>query len=237
MAEHPARLLFGLEAPRAAAEFALFAAAWPATGLIPRGDGHGVLVLPGWLTGDAATLPLRRVLRRLGYAAYGWELGRNVGRGHEAGLRERLLAVHTITRAPVSLVGISLGGVLARSLAREHPELVRRVVTLASPFRSYERGAAGLAMPSTAIYTRGDGIVDWRDCVDVDGRESVEVRGSHCGIGHNPMALRIVTQRLAEEVTALMLDPDKQVSALMLDPDKQVSALMLDPDKQVSWSR
>jgi pimeloyl-ACP methyl ester carboxylesterase len=202
MAQRPSRLLFGLEAPRAAAELALFAAAWPAAGLAPRGDGHAVLVLPGWLTGDAATAPLRRLLRRLGYATYGWELGRNLGRGHEAGLRERLLDVHAITGTPVSLVGMSLGGVLARGLSREHPGLVRRVVTMASPFRTYERGAEPLAMPSTAIYTRGDGIVDWRTCVDVEGRESVEVPGSHCGLGHNPFALRIVTGRLAEEVTA-----------------------------------
>jgi pimeloyl-ACP methyl ester carboxylesterase len=200
MAQHPSRLLFGLEAPRAAAEFALFAAAWPAAGLAPRGDGHGVLVLPGWLTGDAATTPLRGLLRRLGYTAYGWDLGRNLGRGHEPALRQRLHDVHAITGAPVSLVGISLGGVLARGLAREHPELVRRVVTLASPFRHYEGGAAPLAVPSTAIYTRGDGIVDWQTCVDVPGRESVEVVGSHCGIGHNPMVLKIVTDRLAEEV-------------------------------------
>ena len=202
MAQRPSRLLFGLEAPRAAAEFVLFAAAWPAVGLAPRGDGHGVLVLPGWLTGDPATAPLRRVLRRLGYATHGWELGRNVGRGHETGLRRRLQEVHAATGGPVSIVGMSLGGVFARGLSREHPELVRRVVTMASPFRPYERGATPLSVPSTAIYTRGDGIVDWRTCVDVDGRESVEVPGSHCGLGHNPLALRIVTERLAEEVTA-----------------------------------
>jgi pimeloyl-ACP methyl ester carboxylesterase len=196
----PSRLLLGLEAPRAAAELALFAAAWPAAVLAPRGDGHGVLVLPGWLTGDAATGPLRLLLRRLGYATHGWDLGRNVGRGHEAALRRRLHDVHAATGAPVSLVGISLGGVLARGLAREHPELVRRVITLAGPFRTYERGAEPLAVPSTAVYTRGDGIVDWRTCVDVAGRESVEVPGSHCGIGHNPWVLKIVTDRLAEEV-------------------------------------
>lgn len=198
----PSRLLRGLEAPRAAAEYAWFAASWPAAVFAPRGDGHGVLVLPGWLTGDAATGPLRRLLRRLGHSAHGWGLGRNLGPTDEirAGLPQRLLALHESTGGPVSLVGMSLGGVLARGLAREHPALVRRVVTIGSPFRPYEIGAAPLPVPSTAIYSRGDGIVDWRTCVDVDGRESVEVRGSHCGLGHNPLAVRVVADRLSREV-------------------------------------
>lgn len=203
----PSRWLLGLEAPRAAVEYAWFAASWPAAALAPRGDGHGVLVLPGWLTGDASTLPLRRLLRRLGYAVHGWELGRNVGPTDEIrdGLRRRLHDLHEVTGGPVSLVGMSLGGVLARALTREHPALVRRVVTMGSPFRPYEIGATALPVPSTAVYSRGDGIVDWRTCVDdVDdpsrGRESVEVHGSHCGLGHNPLVLRIVTERLSREV-------------------------------------
>lgn len=148
------------------------------------------------------TAPLRRLLRRLGHAAHGWDLGRNIGPTDEIrdGLRRRLHELHDTTGAPVSLVGMSLGGVLARSLAREHPGLVRRVVTMASPFRPYERGAPPLPVPSTAIYTRGDGIVDWRTCVDVDGRDSVEVPGSHCGLGHNPLAIGIVTDRLGCDV-------------------------------------
>ena len=174
----------------------------PAAALAPRGDGHGVLVLPGWLTGDATTGPLRRLLRRLGYAAHGWELGRNLGPTDETrtGLERRLHDLHGATGGPVSLVGMSLGGVLARRLAREHPELVRRVVTMGSPFRPYETGEPPLPVPSTAVYSRGDGIVDWRTCVDTDTRESVEVRGSHCGLGHNPQVVRIVVERLAREV-------------------------------------
>ena len=196
----PSRLLLGLEAPRAAAEYAWFAASWPAAVFAPRGDGHGVLVLPGWLTGDVA--PLRRLLRRLGYATQGWGLGRNLGPTDEIrdGLAQRLHTLHETTGGPVSLVGMSLGGVLARGLAREHPDLVRRVVTIGSPFRLYEHGAPLLPVASTAIYSRGDGIVDWRTCVDADGRESVEVRGSHCGLGHNPLVLRIVADRLSREV-------------------------------------
>lgn len=202
----PSRLLLGLEAARSALEFAVFTAAWPAFGSGPRGDGHGVLLLPGWLAGDLTTAPLRQLLRRLGYSAHGWELGRNMGATDAThdGLPRRLLELHEATGAPVSVVGMSLGGVLARRLARDRPGLVRRVITMGSPFRQYERGAAPLAVPATAIYTRGDGIVDWRSCRDPDGpgADNVEVIGSHCGLGHNPLAVRIVTDRLARAVGA-----------------------------------
>lgn len=198
-ARRPSRLLLALETPRSAIEFAAFAAAWPVAGLAPRGDGHGVLVLPGWMTGDIATAPMRRLLRRLGYAVTGWELGRNVGPTEETRreLPRRLRALKEATGGPVSLVGMSLGGVLARRLAREHPALVRRVVTMGSPFRQYETGLGPLPVPSTAIYSRGDGIVDWQTCLDADGGENVEVRGSHCGLGHNPLVAKIVVTRLA----------------------------------------
>ncbi len=168
-----------------------------------RGDGHGVLLLPGWLTDDAATAPLRHALRRLGYAAHGWGLGRNLGPTADvhAGLPRRLRALHAATGGPVSLVGVSLGGVLARRLAGEHPELVRRVVTLSSPFRLYEDGRAPGPVPTTSVFTRGDGIVPWQACVEGwPGADDVEVRGSHCGLGHNRLALRVVTDRLGERV-------------------------------------
>src|SRR5258708_22821075 len=55
----------------------LFTASWLAAA--PRGDGHGVLVLPGFLATDTSTGVLRRFLRRLGYSVRGWEIGRNVG--------------------------------------------------------------------------------------------------------------------------------------------------------------
>ncbi len=129
--------------------------------------------------------------------------------------------------AKVSVVGWSLGGVYARELARLHPELVRSVITLGSPFRltdarhtrterTYSRYRAWhlpayqppayvppdgpLAMPSTAIYTRTDGIVAWRSCVQTVGpqSENIEVFGSHCGLGHNPAAVYAVGDRLAQ---------------------------------------
>ena len=195
-----------------------------------RGDGHGVLVLPGFAANDKATAALRRYLRALGHDAHGWALGRNLGRrsiGDESErLLERLETVRARTGRPVSLVGWSLGGVMARKLARAAPHDVRQVITLGSPFtgnphattiaRLYERvsgdriaGAFVTAMleesrtpppvPSTAIYSRGDGIVAWRNCVEPVSAttDNIRVRGSHVGLPFNPAVWFAVADRLA----------------------------------------
>jgi pimeloyl-ACP methyl ester carboxylesterase len=126
----------------------------------------------------------------------------------------------------VSLVGWSLGGIFARTLVRRSPELVRQVVTLGSPFRlarsdqsratrvferfshlhvehlslPLEDGAEPLPVPTTSVYSRYDGIVAWRACLDAPGpfAENVEVYGSHLGLGHNPAVIWAVTDRLAQ---------------------------------------
>ncbi|HKO72354.1 MAG TPA: alpha/beta hydrolase, partial [Bradyrhizobium sp.] len=102
----------------------------------PRGDGHPVLALPGFLASDLSMAPMRRYLSELGYDSYGWEMGRNIGglSRMRAALRDRLAEIHNATRRKVSIVGWSLGGVYARHLALQAPELVRYVITLGSPF-------------------------------------------------------------------------------------------------------
>ena len=133
----PPRLLRDLEVARAMWEFGAYCASRPMERFAPRGDGHGVLVLPGFLATDGSTRPLRAFLRRLGYDARPWLLGRNVGPTDAVvdGLPRRLSDLHTSSGRRVSLVGVSLGGIFARDLARTHTELVRQVITLASPFR------------------------------------------------------------------------------------------------------
>ena len=181
---------------RALAELGLVAPALPALAMAPRGDGHPVLVLPGFLADDRATRILRTCLDRLGHAVYGWEQGRNVGPTAEAlaGMAERLDRLADLHGTPVSLVGWSLGGIFARELARAAPDRVRRVVTLAAPFRDPRATnldplfrmleplharrldettgpalARPLPVPATAVYTRGDGLVAWASCLEDEG--------------------------------------------------------------------
>ena len=124
------------EGVRGLADLTAFWLSTPWLAAAPRGDGHGVLVWPGLLASDTSTLPLRRFLRCLGYNIRGWNLGRNRG-PTETVLDElpRALADHVArTGRPVSVVGWSLGGIFAREMARQHPGLVRQVITLGSPF-------------------------------------------------------------------------------------------------------
>ena len=108
---------------RTGAEFGAFMAAWPSLLMAPRGEGRPVLVLPPFGVSDRYTQPLRFLLQALGYRAEGWELGHNLGRTPAVvdGIPRRLLELHDATRLPVSIVGWSMGGVLARELAREYP--------------------------------------------------------------------------------------------------------------------
>ena len=209
---------------RAWLEFGGALAAWPwLRGIVREGGGDPVLVLPGWLAGDGSTLLLRRFLRSLGYFAHGWRLGRNLDPGPERAraLVARLGEIAARHSRPVSLVGWSLGGVYARELARRRPELVRRVITLASPLRSPLADAVGgsfgqvlgpdrlrlrdarrPAIPLSALYSKTDGIVDWRSARLEKGpyQESIELPSSHCGMGHHPAALVVIADRLAEPV-------------------------------------
>lgn len=194
----------------------------------PRGDGHPVLVLPGLMSSDLASLPMRRFLTDRGYAAYGWGFGMNLGlRGTlEADLADLLGAIAGRHGRKVSLVGISLGGIYARQLAKVFPHRVRSVVTLGSPFAGGPRSTHGWRVyewacgrsvdtrdqhmggpvrppppvPTTAIYSLTDGICAWQSCVETHGplSESIEVTGSHIGLPHNLQVLRILADRLAQ---------------------------------------
>src|SRR5689334_13192202 len=102
----------------------------------PRGDGHPVLALPGFLASDLSMMPLRRYLAALGYDTHTWRMGRNLGGVNKmrAALLDRLGQIHRDAGRKVSIIGWSLGGVYARDLALQAPEMVRYVITLGSPF-------------------------------------------------------------------------------------------------------
>jgi pimeloyl-ACP methyl ester carboxylesterase len=213
---------------RAAAEFGLLIAALPLRPLLPVGDGHPVLVVPGLLADDGSTWTLRRLLRDLGYRVHGWRLGRNLGptAATVTGLQNRLLDLRSRYDTEVSAIGWSLGGIYARTLARDNPAAVRQVITLGSPihlahesqsrasgaFNRYahlhvvpselplESGVDVLPVPATSIYSRYDGIVAWEACLDSPSAraENIAVVASHLGFGHHPAVIWAVADRLAQ---------------------------------------
>jgi pimeloyl-ACP methyl ester carboxylesterase len=194
----------------------------------PKGDGHPVLALPGFLASDLSMAPMRRYLKELGYDAHAWNMGRNLGgiAARRGALCDLLKRIHDGSGRKVSIIGWSLGGIHARDLALQMPELVRAVITLGSPFandiratnatRLYEllsgeavndiseirEAIAGdLPVPATSIYSRTDGIVNWRTTQlrPSATAENIEVYfASHVGLGVNPAALWAIADRLAQ---------------------------------------
>ncbi len=201
-------------------------AAQPLLAMLPKGDGHPVLVLPLMFGNDLSTLPLRSFLDARGYAASAWDLGVNLG--PRAGVFDaclgRLRALRESHGRPVSLIGWSLGGLFARALALEAPDDVRLVISLGTPisgdpspaqiWRLYEQvtgdpmglpphlsgSARPLPVPSTSIYSRSDGIVPWQSSVapTAPQAESIEVESSHLGLGAHPLTLFAIADRLAQ---------------------------------------
>jgi hypothetical protein len=176
------------------------------------GDGHPVLVLPGLGVSGSATVDLRMRLQHLGYAVYDWKHGINNGHGIDLVGRllligEHLQEIYSEHDCSVSIVGWSLGGMYARELAIEHPDVVRQVITLASPFGETEfpprRMRKGARVPSSSIYSQTDGIVNWESCVGKEsmGHRNIEVKGvSHFGMVHHPEVLKVVAELLKSPV-------------------------------------
>jgi pimeloyl-ACP methyl ester carboxylesterase len=200
----------------------------------PRSDGHAVLVLPGFLSGDQPTWLLRWYLTQIGYRAYPWELGLNFGFSTEHPYDIEALIEHRLKEVyiesgdrKISLIGWSLGGVYAKSVARRYPKLIRDVITLGSPIsgntanvsvsRLYEWVSKmqfsdpGFArkiaettqplkgVPITAFYCRKDGVVPWRNACETPGPlvQNIEVKASHVGMGFDAFVFYLIAHRLA----------------------------------------
>jgi pimeloyl-ACP methyl ester carboxylesterase len=223
------------------------AATWAATRSLPYASrtartlpGDPVLLVPGFLAGDYTLSWMGRHLRHLGHRVYRTGIVANVGcleRGTSA-LERRLELIAERRERKVSIVGHSLGGMMARGLAARRPDLVAGIVTMGSPMlapgaahdvliaqvallRRLQRLGLGNLMgedctsgdcalrmweesrlplpsgfPFTAIYSKRDGITDWRACIDPAG-QAREVRTSHIGMALDPVVIDIVVEALA----------------------------------------
>jgi pimeloyl-ACP methyl ester carboxylesterase len=199
----------------------------------PRGPENGppVLVIPGFLAGDRTTMDVRRALARAGWRAYPWGLG--INRGARADTLEQLARRlrEIYDGRPVLLVGWSLGGMFARELAHRHPEMLRGVVTLCSPFSGnyktntnvrelYERVAghdvdqppfARMAgkppVPTLAFWSRRDGIVAPNAARGLDHEidRAVEIETGHVGA----VLWRPVLSQIVAEIDAFLAEVER----------------------------
>lgn len=191
------------------------------------GDGHPVMILPGFLSTKQSTAVMREFIEDLGYSVFDWGLGRNLGKiEYTEMLLDTLEELYAKKGQKISLIGWSLGGIFARQLAKEKPDMVRQVITLGSPFRDVtqpnniewvyslisrgkkasdihpellESFSRPIPVPTTSIYSKEDGIVQWKMCIEKeedDIRQNIQVRGSHIGLGVNASVLAIIADRL-----------------------------------------
>lgn len=226
-ASPPSRLATLLEF-RAPLDWATILLRAPQLLAAPRGDGRPVMLLPGYGTDEGSMRPLGHYLRFLGYDVYDWGLGRNRGdvEDYIVNVGERATEIQReLDGKALTLIGWSLGGVVAREVARLFEGQVREVITLGTPIvggpkytvaaerfaRSanldldafeeevHARNSIGISQPVTSIYSKLDGVVGWRASVDNYNRQAnnIEVYSSHFGIGINGRVWRLIAGILA----------------------------------------
>ncbi len=180
-----------------------------------------VMTLPGFGATDRSMTPLRGYLHGLGHSPIKWGLGRNNGDVQRMVEETNERISDLTTDEPIDLIGWSLGGVVAREVARDQPTRVRSVITYGTPViggprytvsaKSFGEEAitaieaeivvrerTPITVPVTAIYSRQDGIVDWPACIDPypNNVEHIEVSSSHIGMGIDPDVWRLIAERL-----------------------------------------
>jgi pimeloyl-ACP methyl ester carboxylesterase len=193
---------------------------------LPRGQGETVLLIPGFLAGDWTMHSLRDFLKHLDYRVEFAGVALNLGptKGFLPHLELAVERLHAESGAPIVVIGQSLGGAFARVLAHRHSGRICHVVTLASPIHfpiatPLESIAKLLAplhspdvaalqelierpppVPVTALYSRTDGIVDWRCCLQEESATcvNIEVSSAHSAMGFDPEAQAVIARALAE---------------------------------------
>ena len=189
-----------------------------------QGPPRTAVLVPGFGTSGSSLAPLRRFLAWRGHDARDWGLGLN--RGDPEGDVEQLVpileGIHAEVGEPLVMIGWSLGGVIAREIARMRPELVRHVITYGTPviggptytlagsrwsadekariiarIEELDRDDA-IQVPITAMFTRSDRIVAWSACLDHHSQnvEHIEIGSGHLGMILDPDVWSIVVERM-----------------------------------------
>lgn len=210
---------------------------------VPHGNGSAVILIPGFMHSDTYLMIMYSWLSRLGYRPYYSGIDLNAECPDlliKTQLNQLLDEAAKETGGRVHIVGHSLGGVIARSLASQKPKLVASVITLGSPLRGvllhrsilretevvrrFIHQMHGVKVPRgcytqsckcdfmeslrrgvphnvllTSIYTRDDGVLDWRTCRSGDSKIDVEVHGTHAGLAFNPEVYSVIANRLVEQ--------------------------------------
>ncbi len=193
-----------------------------------KGNDKPVLLMPPYLGNDNSTKFMRKYLKAIGFKTYKWDLGVNmINSRYLPKLIERLDEIYEIHQEKVSLVGWSGGGIFAKIIANRYPDKVEQLITIGSPvwgvknlqtplvrLLEFLRGKTLRArnekflkeleeipqVPITCIYTKTDGLLPWKHCLEAETLRSdiknVEVYGSHIGLGANASVLVTVANAL-----------------------------------------
>ncbi len=197
-----------------------------------KGEGRPVLLIPPYLGDDYSTSFVRKYLTSIGFKTYKWEMGFNMVKSHYIPrLEEKLDDIYQAHGEKVSIVGWSGGGIFAKIMANRHPDQIEQIITIASPvwgvmemktpvygilefFRGKslkDRNKRFLEelepipdVPVTCIYTKTDGLVPWKHCMEAESYRSnirnIEVFGSHSGLGANASVLMITANALSANI-------------------------------------
>ncbi|MCH3883543.1 MULTISPECIES: alpha/beta fold hydrolase [Tenacibaculum] len=195
-----------------------------------QGKNKPVLLMPPYLGNDTSTKFVRKYLKSVGFKTYKWELGVNmINSKYLPKLVERLDEIYEKHGEKVSLVGWSGGGIFAKIIANRYPDKVEQLVTIGSPVWGVNNMQTPLVrvleflrgktlrerndkflkeleeipkVPVTCIYTKTDGLVPWKHCLEAETMrkniKNVEVYGSHMGMGANASVLVTVANALIE---------------------------------------
>ncbi|MEM6964557.1 MAG: alpha/beta hydrolase [Bacteroidota bacterium] len=187
-----------------------------------QGNGQQVVLVPGWLSPATTMFPVKHFLKQIGYAPEYWSYGINNGRVEE--YKDKLVAEWKNHTEPITMIGWSLGGLIAREVAREIPEVVSSVVTYGTPVKggpTYTIGADvygeevssmvadrlveldkdnPIRVPLSIIFSKNDNFVSWPACIDETSKNAkhYEVKSTHTSLGIDPKVWTIIAQHLKE---------------------------------------